>query len=173
MIAEKSSITCIERNFKHGKGDLANYRLFRIWCAMKARCYTKGVTGYENYGGRGIVVCDEWRYDFEIFETWALENGYNDALSIDRKECDGNYESSNCRWATMEEQGNNKRNNRRFIIFGEDKTVAQWVRDLRCKTNAGALCYRIDEAGWNPEIALTTPPLKTRRCDGQPKSEAP
>ncbi len=83
-------------------------RLYSTWKSMRQRCYNKNNIGYKNYGGRGITVCDEWD-DFSKFNNWALSNNYNKNLSIDRINNDGNYEPTNCRWATSQEQADNKR----------------------------------------------------------------
>ena len=77
---------------------------------MKRRCCNKNDKNYKYYGGRGITVCDEWRNDFVAFYNWAIENSYSDDLTIDRINVNGNYEPSNCRWVTMAQQNQNKRN---------------------------------------------------------------
>lgn len=83
-------------------------RLYVIWQGMKARCEKSYATSYPRYGARGISICDDW-HDFETFRGWAIANGYTDKLTIDRIDSDGNYEPSNCRWATYTEQAANKK----------------------------------------------------------------
>ena len=69
---------------------------------MRARCNIKTIPSYKTYGGRGIKVCSDWD-DYKEFKNWALDNGYDDSLTIDRIDNDGNYEPSNCQWITREE----------------------------------------------------------------------
>lgn len=85
-----------------------NERLYRIYYGMMSRCNNKKYEAYKHYGARGIKVCSEWSGHFYDFEKWALSHGYDDALTLDRINNDGNYEPSNCRWTTMKVQSNNR-----------------------------------------------------------------
>lgn len=101
-------------------------RLYRTWTDMRNRCNNPNNVHYSRYGGRGIKVCDEWQRSFEVFQAWAIANGYSDNLTIDRIEVNGNYEPTNCRWITMSQQQLNKSNMRLVTVNGETKTIAQW-----------------------------------------------
>lgn len=105
---------------------MSGTRLYEIWASMKSRCYRKQDANYFRYGGRGILICDEWLNDFKAFYDWSLENGYNQHLTIDRIDNDGNYEPSNCRWATMKEQCNNRNSNISITIGNTTKSLMQW-----------------------------------------------
>lgn len=85
-----------------------NERLYRIYYGMMSRCFNVKCDAYRRYGARGITVCPEWKGHFYDFEKWALSHGYDNSLTIDRIDNDGNYEPDNCRWTTMKVQSNNR-----------------------------------------------------------------
>lgn len=94
-------------------------RIYGIWQGMKRRCQNTKEKKYHRYGGRGIKVCQEWEESFQSFYNWALENGYKEDLTLERKNNDGNYEPSNCTWATVKEQCNNRCTNIVVEVEGE------------------------------------------------------
>lgn len=121
LVKEKT----INRNYLHGK---SKTRIHRIWSSMKQRCYYKEKSNYKDYGGRGISICEEWM-DFQRFYDWSVKNGYDDSLSIDRIDVNGNYEPLNCRWATKSQQANNTRSSC-FIEYNNKKqTIAEWSKE--------------------------------------------
>jgi hypothetical protein len=110
---------------------------------MKRRCSDPSAPHYERYGGRGIKVCQRWQ---ESFAAFMEDMGPRpDGTSIDRENGDGDYEPSNCRWATAETQQNNRANNRFATLDGRTQTVAQWARELGVRP--GTVKYRAERDG--------------------------
>ena len=101
------------RSTTHGK---SNTRLFKIWMNIRNRCVRCTASDYKYYGGRGISVCNEWANSFEAFYSWAVSNGYEEHLTIDRIDVNGNYCPENCRWVTMKVQSQNKRASKRGTV---------------------------------------------------------
>jgi len=97
-------------NTKHGESFT---RLYRIWAGMIYRCMNPNSKDYPDYGGRGITVCREWRESYIKFRDWAKASGYEDRLTVDRKDNDRGYSADNCRWATAAQQCENRRPARR------------------------------------------------------------
>lgn len=144
----------IQRNKDNADGKYRNSRLYRIYYGMRTRCYNKDDIGYKAYGSRGITICDEWLNDFLVFQDWALKNGYQDNLSIDRINNDGNYEPSNCRWVDGKTQSNNRRSNRIIEYNGEERTVAEWSALTGIGRN---IIYSRLREGWSVKDAITIP----------------
>lgn len=97
-----------EKNPAYKHGD-SKTKLYYVWAEMIQRCTNPKHRRFEDWGGRGIEVCDEWKNDYSAFKEWALENGYREGLTIDRINNDMGYSPDNCRWATVNEQNKNKR----------------------------------------------------------------
>ena len=131
--------------YKHGK---TNTRLYQIWRGIKKRCYVPTHKYYKHYGGRGIIVCDEWKNNFMNFYDWAVRNNYNEKLTIDRIDVNGNYEPNNCRWITQSEQLKNKTNNVYISYKGRTQTMSDWAKEFGLKQNVFRQRYIL---GWSME----------------------
>ena len=118
------------------KHKLNNHPIYSLWSNMKTRCNNPKGSCYENYGGRGISICDEWNSDFLSFYNWAINNGWSSGLKIDRIDNNGNYEPNNCRFITNKENCNNKSNNVCLYINGERKTATQISEEMNMEYNS-------------------------------------
>lgn len=149
------SCGCLKSEGNNTRHGMCYTRLNSIYRKMKERCLQVNNPRYEDYGGRGIKVCDEWlgKNGFENFYKWAMENGYREDLTIDRIDNSGNYEPSNCRWADDITQMNNMRSNHLLTYNGETHTVAEWARIMDMPYQR--LLSRINKLHWSVERALT------------------
>lgn len=141
---------------KNSTHRLSKTKLHGVWNTMKQRCSNPNNSKYQDYGGRGIIVCDEWRKDFKAFYLWAISNGYLEGLSIDRIDVNGDYAPDNCRWVTEKVQANNIRRNR-IIVYNEERhTLSEWaeIKGIQRKT----LDQRL-KRGWTVERALNEKPF--------------
>lgn len=129
-------------------------RIHTIWRNMWRRCTNINDEKYARYGGRGISICDEWK-DVDAFYDWAINNGYQENLSIDRIDNDGNYEPHNCRWVDDVTQANNKSTNFNITFNGETHTLQEWSRITGIDRRT--IYKRIEQYGWQIKDALTKP----------------
>lgn len=153
VTGNKKSCGCIHDNYSH-QSKIIHYthgksytRLYRVWSIIKDRCDNPNSKNYANYGGRGITLCDEW-YDFETFEKWAYDNGFDPNLkgsqcSIDRIDVNKGYSPNNCRWTDAKTQRINQRNVKLYEYNGEAMTITEWSRRLGIKYSA--LKYRLEK----------------------------
>lgn len=135
-------------NAKHGMYGTPTYN---SWAAMKQRCQYEKSIEYHRYGARGITVCEAWQTFAGFFADMGVRP---EGMTIERRESNGNYEPSNCKWATTIEQANNKRNNHVLEWGGESRTIAQWAAKLGISQ---LLIARRIRRGWTAEQALTMP----------------
>ena len=137
---------------------MSRERLNWVWLEMRQRCKNPKHHAYKYYGGRGIKICKEWD-SYKTFRDWAAMTGYNanakrGECTLDRIDPDGNYEPLNCRWVSMKEQGNNRRNNHYITVNGITHTLSEWaeVTGIKRKT----IQKRI-EKGWSDIDAVSLP----------------
>lgn len=145
-------------NLKHGhsRGNHQESSEYKTWLSMRQRCYNLNSKYYPDYGGRGIVICERW----QEFKNFYEDMGNKPSLShtIDRfPDMNGNYEPSNCRWATKKEQSNNRRSNVIVDFRNEIKPLKQWCEDL--ELNYKQTHKRIKYYGWSIEKAFTEAPI--------------
>lgn len=132
---------------------LSKTRLYEIWWGMKKRCFYPKAKFYKDYGGRGVTIAHEW-LDFATFYSWAMENGYSEGLTIERKDVNGNYEPGNCKWIPLTKQMRNTRSNHLITYQNQTRCMTEWAEIMNLKVET--LFHRL-KSGWDIEKALTQP----------------
>lgn len=145
--AAENARTMGRKNVIHGG---TATKLYSHWHKMKDRCQNPNHVAYKSYGGRGIAVCESWSNSFEAFRDWALANGYEAGLTLDRIDNSLGYGPNNCRWATSKQQAKN----RSTSIVVDGKCLAEWARQSVISVSG---FYRRIKKGWNVHDACTTP----------------
>ena len=143
------------RKYKNSVAIPENRRLYTILQNMKKRCYDEGCDRYQDYGGRGIKICDDWLNSFDNFVDWAKDNGYQNDLTIDRIDNNGDYCPENCRWQTIKEQNMNKRTTFYAVYHGVKKPLKVWCDELDLPYDS--VHNRITKIGMSVEEAFEKP----------------
>jgi hypothetical protein len=143
------------RSRTHGDGSIPRgiAREYAAWQQMKNRCLNPNDKRFADYGGRGITVCDRW---VNTYENFLADMGRRPSSrhSLDRVDVNGNYEPSNCRWATNREQSRNRRDNHRLTLNGKTQSLIEWQEETGI--HWATIKARLD-TGWSVERALTEP----------------
>lgn len=154
---------------------MSQERLYAVYNGMIQRCYNHRHPHYNDWGGRGIKVCDEWKYNYQAFRKWALYSGYDDKKdrkyqSLDRIDNDGNYCPENCRWATAKEQNNNQRPRKsgtgykyNWTFEGVTKSAEDWCKIFNVSVQM--IMYRINTKNMSPFEALITPVSRNKKAN--------
>lgn len=137
-----------------------HYPTYKTWVSVHRRIFDQKSRDYSNYGGRGITLCDRWLSYWDFFADMGSKP---DGHSIERIDNDGPYSPENCRWATMKEQGRNRRNNRLVTKDGETLPLVVWCERLGRKYS---VVKRRIQVGTDPVEALRLPTEPRRRVDG-------
>lgn len=155
--ASTKSCGCKKNGLKHG---MATHPLYVVWLGMKGRCTNPNHKNYEDYGGRGIRVCQRWLDSFQAFyDDMGERPGPN--YTIERKDNNGPYEPSNCCWVTRASQNENTRQTRLLTYLGATLSIGKWAK--RLGIHRKTITARIDRYGWSVERALRTPARKITR----------
>lgn len=138
---------------------------YRNYRTMMDRCYCPKAGNYHRYGGSGVTVCEEW-HDIENFKKWVENSNFAPGLTLDRIDCTKGYSPDNCRWATMREQTNNRRNTLFLEYKGDRRALTDWADVLGI--NHRTLYSRVHKQGWSVERAFETPVSgRGARMDGE------
>lgn len=148
-------------NLKHG---MNGTKIYGVWARMVSRCHNPASDGYENYGGRGILVCDEWR----SFEGFFADMGERqEGMTLERKDNSKGYSRDNCIWADRKAQSRNRRGLRYVTVDGVTRSLGEWAEVTGISVST--LSRRLKQ-GWPDEQAITTPKITKRK--GIPRGEA-
>lgn len=154
----------VEGNTNHGLATISNrHPLYNLWASVIQRCYYKKHASFHNYGAMGVTVCEEWKKDFKPFYDWAIENGWQRGLDLDKDKLykqkfgtDGKiYCPEYCCFVTRKENSRYKRTNHLIEAYGEIKCIAEWSEDIRCKVSPHTLYTRISRS-WDFEKAISS-----------------
>lgn len=129
MSIDHSTERIVALNTTHG---LSDSRIYRVWNQIHRRCEYEKSVSWQYYGGKGVTVCDEWK-DFEQFCDWAMENGYEDGLTIDRIDYNKGYSPENCRWVSYHDQAANRSSTRLITCRGLTMCKSDWTKALEKK----------------------------------------
>ena len=141
-------------NYRHGG---SHTRLYNIWSSMKSRCMNENDLAYDNYGGRGIRVCDRWT-DFSLFREDMGDRPRG--MSLDRIDNEQGYSPENCRWASRSTQNRNRRDRRMVTHIGRSMLISDWAKETGL--NVSTIWARINK-GWDEALAVSTPKLGSRK----------
>lgn len=166
-ITQSCGCSNIHSCLTHGLGTKGSkyHRLYSIYMGMLQRCFNPNSKGYKAYGGRGIIVCDEWQEWTGLinFVEWALSHGYTEDLEIDRIDPFGNYEPGNCKWSTDKEQGDKKRNTIKMPFNGREISIMEFLETVMTELTYNIIKDRYHR-GWSWEKILATPVKKYRKA---------
>ena len=157
---KSKSCGCLNRDIvtKHG---ISMERIYNVYRSMLQRCNDSNHWLYPRYGGRGITVCDEWNGNPLVFKKWAINNGYNETLTLDRIDNNKGYSPDNCRFVTKKENMNNKSNTVFLTINGEK--IALMDAAKKYNIDHTVLSQRVKKLRWNHTKAVSTPVRKLKR----------
>lgn len=135
-----------------------NKHIYEVWSSMKKRCLNKKAINYERYGGRGITICSEWKESYETFYKWAINNGWEHGLQLDRIDNNKHYCPQNCKFSSPKEQANNRRSTVNITFNGKTQSMKMWAEEIKIPYET--IHRRLTRLGWNLRDALTIPVRK-------------
>lgn len=163
MKGATKSCGCLLKELYASRSDSPQYReLKKALCRASERCYREACRSYARYGGRGITVCEEWRSSPESFCEWALANGWEKGLQLDRVDNNGNYEPGNCRWVTSKVNNRNRSNNRIVRVSDSTQMTLQEAVETYSVVAWSTVNSRL-RSGWPEPAAILLPYMKNSK----------